>query len=61
MFNALGARQNLSFDFVKDKKYSSYLSVGDDNNHRVTCSCRFSLLSSKPVLCWSGVALGWSQ
>jgi len=22
---------------------------------------KFSLLSSKPVLCWSGVALGWSQ
>ncbi|XP_068724654.1 centrosomal protein of 192 kDa-like isoform X2 [Montipora capricornis] len=22
---------------------------------------RFTLLSSKPVLCWSGVALGWSQ
>ena len=29
------------------------------------CLChlvaRFALLSSKPVLCWSGVALGWSQ
>ena len=33
--------------------------LGNDNNH--TLFFRFSLFSSKQVLCWSGVALGRSQ